>query len=49
MSVAWCLPTGFGTPVTYFYPIYFLVLLLHRQYRDDEACHEKWVLCIALT
>ncbi|KAH6913207.1 C-14 sterol reductase [Coprinopsis sp. MPI-PUGE-AT-0042] len=42
MAVAWCLPTGFNTPVTYFYPIYFAVLLLHRQLRDDEACHKKY-------
>jgi Delta14-sterol reductase len=41
MAVAWCLPTEFNTPVTYFYPIYFAVLLLHRQLRDDEACHQK--------
>ncbi|TRM64375.1 ERG4/ERG24 ergosterol biosynthesis protein [Schizophyllum amplum] len=42
MSVAWSLPTGFATPMTYFYPIYFAVLLVHRQLRDDEACHKKY-------
>ncbi|TFK28197.1 ERG4 ERG24 ergosterol biosynthesis protein [Coprinopsis marcescibilis] len=42
MSLTWCLPTGFGTPITYFYPIFFAILLLHRQTRDDEACHEKY-------
>jgi len=41
-SWAWCLPTGFSSPLTYFYPVYFTVLLLHRRYRDDEACREKY-------
>ena len=42
MSISWCLPCGFSTVVPYFYPIYFLVLLLHRQLRDEEACREKY-------
>ncbi|TFK40122.1 ergosterol biosynthesis ERG4/ERG24 [Crucibulum laeve] len=42
MALAWSLPTGFDTPVTYFYVIYFAVLLIHRQRRDDEACHLKY-------
>lgn len=42
MALAWCLPTGFGTPITYFYLAFFVVLLLHRQIRDDEACREKY-------
>ena len=41
-SLAWCLPTGFSTPVTYFYLGYFVVLLLHRQMRDDHACKGKY-------
>lgn len=41
MGLAWCLPTGFDTPITYFYVIYFAVLLIHRQRRDDEACKKK--------
>ena len=41
MGLAWCLPTGFDTPVTYFYFVYFAVLLVHRQRRDDEACKLK--------
>ena len=41
MGLAWCLPTGFDTPITYFYVIYFAVLLIHRQRRDDEACQKK--------
>jgi hypothetical protein len=41
-SLSWCLPTGFNTPITYFYLAFFVVLLLHRQMRDDEACREKY-------
>jgi len=42
MAFAWSLPTGFDTPVTYFYVIYFAVLLVHRQRRDDEKCENKY-------
>jgi len=41
MALAWSLPTGFDTPITYFYVIYFSVHLIHRQRRDDEACLKK--------
>lgn len=33
---------GWGTVITYFYLIYFAVLLLHRAVRDDEKCAEKY-------
>jgi delta14-sterol reductase len=42
MALAWSLPTGFDTPVTYFYVVYFAVLLIHRQRRDDEKCEKKY-------
>jgi len=42
MAVAWSLPTGLNTPITYFYVVYFAVLLIHRQRRDDEACEKKY-------
>ncbi|KAG6821303.1 erg24, C-14 sterol reductase [Arthromyces matolae] len=42
MALAWSLPTGFNTPITYFYVTYFAVLLIHRQMRDDEHCHKKY-------
>jgi len=42
MAFAWSLPTKFDTPVTYFYVIYFAVLLIHRQRRDDEMCAKKY-------
>ncbi|KDQ09928.1 hypothetical protein BOTBODRAFT_58446 [Botryobasidium botryosum FD-172 SS1] len=42
MGLAWCLPTGFDSPIPYFYFFYFAVLLAHRQYRDDEMCAHKY-------
>ncbi|EGW32788.1 uncharacterized protein SPAPADRAFT_60137 [Spathaspora passalidarum NRRL Y-27907] len=39
---SWCLPTGFQTPLTYFYVIYFGTLLLHRQIRDETKCRGKY-------
>ncbi|KAE9386184.1 ERG4/ERG24 ergosterol biosynthesis protein [Gymnopus androsaceus JB14] len=42
MALAWSLPTGIETPITYFYVVYFAVLLVHRQMRDDEACEKKY-------
>ncbi|MBW0517014.1 hypothetical protein O181_056729 [Austropuccinia psidii MF-1] len=42
MAWAWCLPTGFSTPLTYFYVIYFAILLIHRQLRDEHACELKY-------
>ncbi|KNZ81777.1 Delta(14)-sterol reductase [Termitomyces sp. J132] len=44
MAFAWSLPTGFNTPITYFYVSYFAVLLIHRQLRDDEHCQKKYTL-----
>lgn len=41
MALSWSLATGFDTPVTYFYPVYFFVLLVHRQLRDDVMCEVK--------
>ncbi|CAE6445215.1 unnamed protein product [Rhizoctonia solani] len=42
MALSYSLPTGFNTPITYFYCSFFLVLLLHRQMRDEEACRKKY-------
>mmetsp|Transcript_19337 Transcript_19337/g.32406 ORF Transcript_19337/g.32406 Transcript_19337/m.32406 type:complete len:317 (+) Transcript_19337:553-1503(+) len=42
MGCAWCLTTGFGCALTYFYAIYFAILLIHRASRDNHACSEKY-------
>ncbi|EMD00640.1 hypothetical protein BAUCODRAFT_62052 [Baudoinia panamericana UAMH 10762] len=33
---------GAAIPITYFYMLYFAVLLVHRQMRDDEKCRRKY-------
>lgn len=33
---------GWAIPITYFYVVYFAVLLIHRERRDDEKCHRKY-------
>jgi protein-S-isoprenylcysteine O-methyltransferase Ste14 len=42
MALAWCLPCGFGSPLPYFYFVYFLILLIHRERRDNAACRAKY-------
>ena len=42
MSLAWCLPCGFASPLPWFYATYFAVLLLHRARRDDAECRKKY-------
>lgn len=42
IGLSWCLTTGFQTPLTYFYAVYFASLLLHRQTRDEAKCAEKY-------
>jgi len=42
MGLSWCLTTGFNTPITYFYIMFFTILLVHRQRRDDEQCAHKY-------
>jgi hypothetical protein len=44
MAVGYSMATGANTPITYFYPMYFLALLIHRQIRDDENCEKKYVV-----
>lgn len=33
---------GWAIPVTYFYVLYFAILLIHRDRRDDEKCARKY-------
>lgn len=42
MAWAWCLPAGFASPVPYFYVVYFAVLLIHRDRRDEARCRAKY-------
>jgi Delta14-sterol reductase len=42
MGFAWCLPAGFDHPLPYFYIAYFTILLVHREWRDNAMCQEKY-------
>jgi protein-S-isoprenylcysteine O-methyltransferase Ste14 len=33
---------GWGMFVTYFFMVYFAVLLVHRERRDEEKCRRKY-------
>lgn len=33
---------GAGIPITYFYMLYFAILLIHREMRDEEKCRRKY-------
>jgi protein-S-isoprenylcysteine O-methyltransferase Ste14 len=42
MGLAWCLPCLFTNLLPYFYIIYFTLLLVHRERRDDAMCLAKY-------
>ncbi|XP_053515576.1 delta(14)-sterol reductase LBR isoform X2 [Artibeus jamaicensis] len=42
MALAWSLPCGFNHILPYFYVIYFTLLLLHREERDERQCRKKY-------
>ncbi len=42
MGLAWCLTTGASNVLPYFYIIYFVILLVHRERRDHEHCARKY-------
>ncbi|EEB07900.1 C-24(28) sterol reductase Sts1 [Schizosaccharomyces japonicus yFS275] len=41
-SLSWALITGFGSPLPYFYPCFFFVVLVHRVTRDVKKCKVKY-------
>src|SRR3954453_8028466 len=42
MALSWGLICGFGTAITYFYPVFFIIVLTHRVTRDMERCARKY-------
>lgn len=41
-SLTWGMCAGFNTPITFFYPAFFLAVLTHRCSRDFERCARKY-------
>ncbi|XP_071079689.1 delta(14)-sterol reductase TM7SF2-like isoform X2 [Haliotis cracherodii] len=41
MALAWSLPCGMSL-IPYFYPVYFAILLVHRERRDGAQCQKKY-------
>ncbi|XP_062406907.1 delta(14)-sterol reductase LBR [Sardina pilchardus] len=42
MGLAWSLPCGFTHALPYFYLVYLLLLLIHRNSRDEVQCRKKY-------
>jgi steroid 5-alpha reductase family enzyme len=42
MGLSWSLTCGFGRALPYFYPLYFAILLIHREWRDAKHCAAKY-------
>lgn len=42
MGLAWCLPCGLTHVIPYFYIVFFTILLIHRQLRDEGHCRDKY-------
>ncbi|CAG8597465.1 18166_t:CDS:2 [Acaulospora morrowiae] len=42
MAFSWGFITGFNSPIPYFYPLFFVVVLVHRVSRDMERCAKKY-------
>lgn len=42
MALSWGLACGFGSLLPYFYVTFFTAMILHRQWRDEVRCAEKY-------
>jgi Delta24(24(1))-sterol reductase len=42
MAFSWGFICGFNTAITYFYPVFFIIVLVHRVTRDMERCAKKY-------
>ncbi|XP_061610285.1 delta(14)-sterol reductase LBR isoform X4 [Phyllopteryx taeniolatus] len=42
MALAWSIPCGFGHLLPWYYMIYFIILLVHRDSRDMSDCRRKY-------
>ncbi|KAL8807074.1 MAG: hypothetical protein Q9182_000907 [Xanthomendoza sp. 2 TL-2023] len=41
-ALSWALITGFSSPLPWFYPAFFAVMIGHRAYRDIRKCEQKY-------
>lgn len=41
-ALTWGLSAGLNTPITFFYPAFFMTVLIHRCGRDFERCARKY-------
>lgn len=41
-NLCWALNTGFNSPLPYFYPVFFFVMILHRAHRDLSKMKLKY-------
>lgn len=41
-AVTWGLITGFSSPFPWFYPVFFVIMITHRAWRDIQRCREKY-------
>jgi delta24(24(1))-sterol reductase len=42
MALSWGLICGYSSPLPYFYLMFFTLMILHRQSRDEVRCKEKY-------
>jgi delta24(24(1))-sterol reductase len=42
MALSWGLACGFGSSLPYFYVVFFIAMITHRQWRDEIRCKDKY-------
>lgn len=41
-AICWALVTGFDSPLPWFYPVFFVIMIAHRASRDIHRCRERY-------